>query len=212
MNIEIIPVTAFQQNCSLIWDDKKNAAIIDPGGEADKLIKRIEELGLNLQAILLTHGHLDHVGAAEKVKQQFNVPILGSNSKDDYWFKGLPQQSEKFGMLFEVATFEPDRWLDKEGEILTIGDFTFEVLHLPGHTPGHIGFIEHQKRVAFTGDVLFKSGIGRTDFPGGSYDEIIDSIREKLYRLDDDMIIVPGHGPYTTIGIEKQTNPYVKQE
>ncbi|ACX83119.1 hydroxyacylglutathione hydrolase [Aggregatibacter actinomycetemcomitans] len=212
MNIEIIPVTAFQQNCSLIWDDKKNAAIIDPGGEADKLIKRIEELGLNLQAILLTHGHLDHVGAAEKVKQQFNVPILGSNSKDDYWFKGLPQQSEKFGMLFEVATFEPDRWLDKEGEILTIGDFTFEVLHLPGHTPGHIGFIEHQKRVAFTGDVLFKSGIGRTDFPGGSYDEIIASIREKLYRLDDDMIIVPGHGPYTTIGIEKQTNPYVKQE
>ncbi|TYB17410.1 MBL fold metallo-hydrolase [Aggregatibacter actinomycetemcomitans] len=212
MNIEIIPVTAFQQNCSLIWDDKKNAAIIDPGGEADKLIKRIEELGLNLQAILLTHGHLDHVGAAEKVKQQFNVPILGSNSKDDYWFKGLPQQSEKFGMLFEVATFEPDRWLDKEGEILTIGDFTFEVLHLPGHTPGHIGFIEHQKRVAFTGDVLFKSGIGRTDFPGGSYDEIIASIREKLYRLDDDMIIVPEHGPYTTIGIEKQTNPYVKQE
>ncbi|MBN6069055.1 MBL fold metallo-hydrolase [Aggregatibacter actinomycetemcomitans] len=212
MNIEIIPVTAFQQNCSLIWDDKKNAAIIDPGGEADKLIKRIEELGLNLQAILLTHGHLDHVGAAEKVKQQFNVPILGSNSKDDYWFKGLPQQSEKFGMLFEVAAFEPDRWLDKEGEILTIGDFTFEVLHLPGHTPGHIGFIEHQKRVAFTGDVLFKSGIGRTDFPGGSYDEIIASIREKLYRLDDDMIIVPGHGPYTTIGIEKQTNPYVKQE
>ncbi len=212
MNIEIIPVTAFQQNCSLIWDDKKNAAIIDPGGEADKLIKRIEELGLNLQAILLTHGHLDHVGAAEKVKQQFNVPILGSNSKDDYWFKGLPQQSEKFGMLFEVATFEPDRWLDKEGEILTIGDFTFEVLHLPGHTPGHIGFIEHQKRVAFTGDVLFNSGIGRTAFPGGNYDEIIASIREKLYRLDDDMIIVPGHGPYTTIGIEKQTNPYVKQE
>ncbi|MBN6077424.1 MBL fold metallo-hydrolase [Aggregatibacter actinomycetemcomitans] len=212
MNIEIIPVTAFQQNCSLIWDDKKNAAIIDPGGEADKLIKRIEELGLNLQAILLTHGHLDHVGAAEKVKQHFNVPILGSNSKDDYWFKGLPQQSEKFGMLFEVAAFEPDRWLDEEGEILHIGDFTFEVLHLPGHTPGHIGFIEHQKRVAFTGDVLFKSGIGRTDFPGGSYDEIIASIREKLYRLDDDMIIVPGHGPYTTIGTEKKTNPYVTQE
>ncbi|EGY33540.1 carboxy- protease [Aggregatibacter actinomycetemcomitans serotype e str. SC1083] len=212
MNIEIIPVTAFQQNCSLIWDNKKNAAIIDPGGEADKLIKRIEELDLNLQTILLTHGHLDHVGAAEKVKQHFNVPILGSNSKDDYWFKGLPQQSEKFGMLFEVAAFEPDRWLDEEGEILHIGDFTFEVLHLPGHTPGHIGFIEHQKRVAFTGDVLFKSGIGRTDFPGGSYDEIIASIREKLYLLDDDMVIVPGHGPYTTIGTEKQTNPYVTQE
>ena len=113
MNIDIIPVTAFQQNCSLIWDENKNAAIIDPGGEADKLIKRIEALELNLQAILLTHGHLDHVGAAEKVKQHFNVPILGSNSKDEYWFKSLPQQSEKFGLLFDVAAFEPDRWLDQ---------------------------------------------------------------------------------------------------
>ena len=111
MNIEIIPVTAFQQNCSLIWDENKNAAIIDPGGEADKLIKRIDALELNLQAILLTHGHLDHVGAAEKVKQHFNVPILGSNSKDEYWFKSLPQPSEKFGLLFDVAAFEPDRWL-----------------------------------------------------------------------------------------------------
>lgn len=212
MNIDIIPVTAFQQNCSLIWDENKSSAIIDPGGEADKLIKRIEALELNLQAILLTHGHLDHVGAAEKLKQHFNVPILGSNSKDDYWFKSLPQQSEKFGLLFDVAAFEPDRWLDQEGEVLTIGDFVFEVLHLPGHTPGHIGFIEHQKRIAFTGDVLFKNGIGRTDFPGGSYEDIITSIREKLYPLGDDMIIVAGHGPYTTIGEEKQTNPYVNMK
>ena len=109
-----------------------------------------------------------------------------------------------------MSAFEPDRWLDQEGETLNIGDFTFEVLHLPGHTPGHIGFIEHQKRIAFTGDVLFKNGIGRTDFPGGSYEEILSSIRNKLYPLGDDMIVVPGHGPYTTIGEEKRTNPYVK--
>ena len=155
MNIDIIPVTAFQQNCSLIWDENKSAAIIDPGGEADKLIKRIEALELNLQAILLTHGHLDHVGAAEKLKQHFNVPILGSNSKDEYWFKSLPQQSEKFGLLFDVAAFEPDRWLDQEGEVLTIGDFAFEVLHLPAM----------YSLKAALGGRIFREEIMRTSLP-----------------------------------------------
>ncbi|EEX50010.1 MBL fold metallo-hydrolase [Pasteurella dagmatis] len=210
MNIEIIPVTAFQQNCSLIWDDEKNAAIIDPGGEAEKLIKRIEELDLNLKVILLTHGHLDHVGAAPKLKQHFNVEMIGPNSLDDYWFQQLPQQSQKFG-LFEIDAFEPDRWLNEEGEIIEIGDMRFEVLHLPGHTPGHIGFIEHNKRIAFTGDVLFKQSVGRTDFPGGDHQALLRVIREKLYPLGDDMIIVAGHGPYTTIGQEKQNNPFVRE-
>ncbi|MGC7559503.1 MBL fold metallo-hydrolase [Pasteurella sp. PK-2025] len=208
MNIEIIPVTAFQQNCSLIWDDQKNAAIIDPGGEANKLISRITELELNLKTILLTHGHLDHVGAAPKLKQHFNVPMIGPHSLDRYWFEQLPQQSQRFG-LPEIAAFEPDRWLDQEGEVIEIGDIRFEVLHLPGHTPGHIGFIEHEKRISFTGDVLFKQGIGRTDFPGGDHQTLLQVIREKLYPLGDDMIIVAGHGPYTTIGQEKQTNPFV---
>ena len=166
MNIDIIPVTAFQQNCSLIWDENKNAAIIDPGGEADKLIKRIEALELNLQAILLTHGHLDHVGAAEKLKQHFNVPILGSNSKDEYWFKSLPQQSEKFGLLFDVAAFEPDRWLDQEGEVLTIGDFTFEVLHLPGHTPKNASHLPAMYSLkAALGGRIFREEITRTSLP-----------------------------------------------
>ncbi|MXN88685.1 MBL fold metallo-hydrolase [Pasteurella canis] len=209
MNIEIIPVTAFQQNCSLIWDEDKNAAIIDPGGEADKLIKRIIELELNLKAILLTHGHLDHVGAAPKIKQHFQVEIIGPHSLDDYWFAQLPQQSQKFG-LFEIAAFTPDRWLDKEGEIVEIGEMKFEVLHLPGHTPGHIGFIEHQKRIAFTGDVLFKQSIGRTDFPGGDHQTLLTVIREKLYPLGDDMIILAGHGPYTTVGQEKLKNPFLR--
>lgn len=210
MNIEIIPVTSFQQNCSLVWDEEKNAAIIDPGGEAEKLIKRIEELNLNLKLILLTHGHLDHVGAAKKLKEHFNVEIWGSQEADRYWFEGLPNQAERFGMLFEVAAFFPDRWLNDEGEIITVGNLCFEVIHLPGHTPGHIGFIEHSKNIAFTGDVLFQNSIGRTDFPGGNHQILLNSIREKLYSLPNDMIIITGHGAYTTIGREKENNLFLK--
>lgn len=211
LNLQIIPVTPFQQNCSIIWDQQKNAAIIDPGGEAEKLIQFIESQQLHLRAILLTHGHLDHVGAAVKLKTHFQVDIIGPHSADDYWLQGLPQQSEKFG-LFECKAFTPDRWLDVEHEKITIGEMCFTVLHLPGHTPGHIGFIEQDKNIAFTGDVLFAGGIGRTDFPGGSYAQLIRSIKEKLFPLDDDMIIIAGHGDSTTIGREKQSNPYVRQK
>lgn len=209
MNIEIIPVTAFQQNCSLIWDDEKNAAIIDPGGEAQKLIKRIEELELNLQAILLTHGHLDHVGAAPQLKAHFGVEIIGPHHADEYWFQALLQQSRQFG-LFEIDSFLPDRWLDQDGEILAVAGYQFEVKHLPGHTPGHVGFVEYSQKVIFSGDVLFKQSIGRTDFPGGNHEELLHSIRSKLYTLPDDMIVIAGHGPATTIGQEKAHNPFVR--
>ena len=208
MNIEIIPVTAFQQNCSLIWDDEKNAAIIDPGGEAEKLIGRIEELGLNLEAILLTHAHLDHVGAAEQVKQHFGVEIWGPQEEDRFLFDSLPEQSQRFGMPM-IHAFLPDCWLH-EGEIIHAGGGIFEILHLPGHTPGHIGFIEKQKKAAFTGDVLFQGSIGRTDLPGGNYTQLISAIREKLFKLNGDMIIIAGHGPYTTIEHEKTNNPFLK--
>ena len=208
MNIEIIPVTAFQQNCSLIWDDEKNATIIDPGGEAEKLIGRIEELGLNLEAILLTHAHLDHVGAAEQVKQHFGVEIWGPQEEDRFLFDSLPEQSQRFGMP-TIHAFLPDRWLH-EGETIHAGGGIFEILHLPGHTPGPIGFIEKQKKAAFTGDVLFHGSIGRTDLPGGNYTQLISSIREKLFKLNGDMIIIAGHGPYTTIEHEKTNNPFLK--
>ncbi|OOF36284.1 MBL fold metallo-hydrolase [Rodentibacter rarus] len=208
MNIEIIPVTVFQQNCSLIWDDEKNAAIIDPGGETEKLIQRVEALDLNLKVILLTHAHLDHVGAAMQLKDYFNVDIWGPQEEDQFLFESLPEQAERFGLPY-IEAFLPDRWL-YEGDVINIGDIQFDILHLPGHTPGHIGFIEQEKKASFTGDVLFQGGIGRTDFPRGNYEQLISSIREKLFKLSDDMIIIAGHGPYTTIGREKADNPFLK--
>ena len=209
MNIEIIPVTSFQQNCTLIWDDAKNAAIIDPGGEAPRLIARIEELGLHLKAILLTHGHLDHVGAAEALKAHFDAPIWGPMEEDRFLLQSLPEQAQMFGLPY-VAPFEPDRYFNQEGEVLEIAGNRLEILHLPGHTPGHIGFLERDKKIAFTGDVLFQNSIGRTDFPRGDLDTLLHSIREKLFPLDEATVIVAGHGPYTTIGREKQHNPFVR--
>ncbi|MFC0324040.1 MBL fold metallo-hydrolase [Gallibacterium melopsittaci] len=207
MNVQIIPVTPFQQNCSVVWDDQKNAAIIDPGGEAERIIQFIQENQLIPRLILLTHGHLDHVGAAAKLKREFSIEIVGPEKSDDYWLQGLPQQAEQFGLPY-CAPLTPDRWLN-EGDVIAVGDFSFDVLHLPGHTPGHIGFINKVENIAFTGDVLFRRSIGRTDFPGGNFSQLIQSIKEKLWPLDDEMQIVAGHGLLTTIADEKSKNPFL---
>ena len=192
----------------MMWEDEKNAAVVEPGGEAEKLIGFIEEKQLKLDKILLTHGHLEHVGSAAKLKKYFQVDIWGPNTEDKFLFDSLPEQSRRFG-LFEADVFYPDHWLNQEDKTITVGDIKFEVLHLPGHTPGHIGFIEHNKNVAFTGDVLFYNSIGRTDFPRGDHNQLLSSIRKKLFKLNDEMIIVAGHGPATKIGIEKQSNPFL---
>lgn len=205
---QIIPVTAFQENCSIIWCDETNeAAFIDPGGEPELLRKAVEKLGVNIKQILLTHGHLDHVGAAVALANHYNVKIIGPSQEDEFLFSGLPQQCMQFGFPY-TDSFLPDRWLT-EGEQVKVGNITLDVLSCPGHTPGHIVFINAKDKIAFVGDVLFKSSIGRTDFPRGNHADLISSITNKLFPLGDDFIFVPGHGPMSSFGNERMTNPFL---
>lgn len=205
---QIIPVTDFQENCSIIWCDETNeAAFIDPGGEPELLKKAVEKLGVNIKKILLTHGHLDHVGVAAELAKHYDVKIIGSSQEDEFLFTALPQQSMQFGFPY-TESFLPDRWL-KENDKIQIGNISLDVLFCPGHTPGHIVFINVKDKIAFVGDVLFKNSIGRTDFPRGNHADLISSITHKLFPLGDDFIFVPGHGPMSSFGNERMTNPFL---
>lgn len=207
-NLQIIPVGALQQNSCVIWDNHRKAAVIDPGADADRLIQFIESQQLELDKILITHGHFDHIGDAEKLKQHFNVEIWGSQNADQPLFEQLPYICASYGFS-ESPAFLPDHWLS-EGDKISVGELQFEIKHLPGHSPGHIGFFDFNNKIAFTGDVLFQNGIGRTDLFMGNYEQLIDTIHTKLLNLDDDFIIMPGHGKYTTIGNERLSNPFLK--
>lgn len=208
MKYQIIPVTPFQQNCTLLWcEETQQAAIVDPGGESALLISAIEAQGVKLAKVLLTHGHLDHVGAATEIAQHYGVPIVGPHKDDSFLLESLAEQSARFG-LENCTAFVPDRWLD-EGDSVSFGNQTLFVRHTPGHTPGHIIFFSASAKLASVGDVLFCGGIGRTDFPRGNYSDLISSIREKLWPLGNDVQFIPGHGPMSTFGDERQTNPFV---
>ncbi|MWN32355.1 MBL fold metallo-hydrolase [Gilliamella sp. Pra-s65] len=205
---QIIPVTAFQENCSIIWcDETMEGAIIDPGGEPELLKKAVEKLGVNIKQILLTHGHLDHVGAAAELAKHYHVRIMGSSAEDEFLFTNLPQQCIQFGFP-HIESFLPNHWL-KEGDKIQVGKIELDVLFCPGHTPGHIVFINHSDTLAFVGDVLFKGSIGRTDFPRGNYTDLISSIKNKLFPLGDNFLFVPGHGPMSSFGYERNSNPYL---
>lgn len=209
MAYRIIPVTPFAQNASVIWcEQTKKAAIVDPGGDPKDLQDAVEELGVEVEKILLTHGHLDHVGATEIIAQRFAAPIVGPQQADDFWLSQLPMQSQMFGFP-RVESFAPTQWLE-HGEVVTIGEMELEVRHTPGHTPGHVVFIDHAAKLAIVGDVLFKRSIGRTDFPQGDHPTLIKAINEQLYSLDDDYQFIPGHGPMSTIGEEKRMNPFTR--
>jgi len=208
LGVRIVPVTAFAQNCSVVWCERsRSGAVIDPGGDLEQVLAAAREAGVRLEKIMLTHAHIDHAGGTAELARRLGLPIEGPHVGDRFWIDGLPEQARMFG-LPSGEPFTPDRWLE-EGDRVRLGEIEFDVLHCPGHTPGHVVFHSRTDRLAFVGDVLFAGSIGRTDFPGGDYDTLIRVIREKLLPLGDDVRFVPGHGPVSTFGEERTSNPLV---
>lgn len=205
---QTLPVTAFAQNCSLVWcSDTLEAALIDPGGEPARLLAAVARAGVQLRQILLTHAHIDHAGAAGQLAREQGLPVVGPHEGDRFWIDALAQQGRMFG-LGPSESFEPSRWL-VDGDTVQVGSVTLAVRHCPGHTPGHVVFHDPGTRTAFVGDVLFAGSVGRTDFPGGDFDTLVASIRGRLWPMGDETVFVPGHGPESTFGAERRSNPFV---
>ena len=208
LRYRVLPVTAFAQNCSLLWDDAtRDAVLVDAGGEADRLLDAVRSEAVTLRAVWLTHAHIDHAGAAGEVAERAGVPIIGPHAADQYWIDALPQQAHMFGFP-PARAFTPERWL-VDGDTLHLGGLQFSVRHCPGHTPGHVVFHQPEARRCWVGDVLFAGSIGRTDLPGGSQRQLLDSIVQRLWPMGDDTVFIPGHGPESTFGEERRSNPYV---
>ncbi len=208
LQIRIIPVTTLQQNCSLLLHpETKRACFVDPGGDADRLMQALDQLGLTLTRIWLTHGHLDHAGAAAELRERTGVAVEGPHRDDQFWLDQIEESAKRY-RLEGLRNLTPDRYFE-DGETLEFEGASFVVSHTPGHTPGHVVIHNADMKVAFVGDVLFAGSIGRTDFPRGNHQQLIDSITSKLWPLGDDITFVPGHGPLSTFGRERQTNPFV---
>ncbi|MCC7412190.1 MAG: MBL fold metallo-hydrolase [Gammaproteobacteria bacterium] len=208
MKIVVVPVTPFMQNCTvLVCEATAAAAAVDPGGDLGAVKQAIVQAGGHLEKVLLTHGHIDHAGGAGALAREFGVPVEGPQREDAFWLDALEEQGRMFG-LQDAGAVVPDRWLE-QGDRVQFGRIELEVYHCPGHTPGHVVFFHRDSRVAFVGDVLFRGSIGRTDFPRGDHATLIASIRERLWPLGEDVRFVPGHGPMSTFGEERRSNPFV---
>ena len=208
MHIITIPVTAFAQNCRIIaCSQSKQAVVVDPGGDYNKVVAALKQHDLTLTAIWLTHGHLDHVGAADALRNTYSVKIIGPHKDEHFWFENLPMQAQMFGFA-AVTAFYPDEWLAHD-DIIRVGELSFIVRHCPGHTPGHVVFYQPQQQCVIVGDVIFKGSVGRTDFPKGDAQQLITSIKTQIMTLPNNTRILAGHGSDTNVGYEKQNNPFI---
>lgn len=206
--VTIVPVTGFQQNCSIVFNDEtKKGAVIDPGGDIERIMETIQKLGVSVEKILLTHGHIDHAGGAAELREKLGVKIEGPHRDDLPLLQNLPASGARFGMV-GVRAVEPDRFLD-DGDTVEAAGFAFSIHHAPGHSPGSVVFFSADNRFALMGDVLFRNSVGRTDLPGGSHETLLKSIREKVLPLGDDVMFLPGHGQPSTIGEERANNPFL---
>jgi len=208
LRVEVVVVTPFQQNCSVIWcSDTLEGAVVDPGGDTDKIISVVEKHQLKIKQILLTHGHLDHAGGASKLKRELQIPVIGPHKGDDFWLQGIEKQGKNYGFP-GAENCTPDQWLE-EGSTIQVGNENLTVYHCPGHTPGHVVFYHRESGLAFVGDVIFKGSIGRTDFPQGNHGDLINSITTKLWPLGDNTRFVSGHGGISDFASERANNPFV---
>lgn len=208
MRYTIVPVTPFEQNCTLLWcEASRQAAVVDPGGDVEQILAALAREQLTLVLILVTHGHIDHAGGVAELAERLGVPVEGPGEADRFWVDGMAEQSRMFGFP-PCRSFVPSRWL-QDGDRVRFGEVELEVLHCPGHTPGHVVFHDRPGRLVVVGDVLFKGSVGRTDFPQGSHADLMRSIKEKLFALGDEVDFIPGHGPMSTLGEERRYNPFV---